>query len=131
MHLVYTVDEVMRPGTGRVLIAGRLFDFHMLDMIELGIEKYSSLSDIKVMVSDWYMCIYRFTAFSDAVSQDAAERPGWLLYLVSKLWFVWKTQRGSDRKYSNTFDFLTWNLEAEQKRASSFLCNTVNQCVCK
>lgn len=32
------------------LFAGRLFDFHVLDMIELGIEKYVSLSDIKVMV---------------------------------------------------------------------------------
>lgn len=52
MHIVYTVDEVMHTGTGCVLFAGRLFDFHMLDMIELGIEKYSSLSDIKVMVSD-------------------------------------------------------------------------------
>ncbi|XP_062323931.1 ribosome production factor 2 homolog isoform X1 [Osmerus eperlanus] len=29
------------------LIFGRLFDFHVLDMIELGIEKYASLSDIK------------------------------------------------------------------------------------
>uniref|UniRef100_A0AAQ4QZH2 Ribosome production factor 2 homolog n=1 Tax=Gasterosteus aculeatus aculeatus TaxID=481459 RepID=A0AAQ4QZH2_GASAC len=29
------------------LIFGRLFDFHVLDMIELGIEKYISLSDIK------------------------------------------------------------------------------------
>lgn len=29
--------------------AGRLFDFHVLDMIELGIEKYTSLTDIKVM----------------------------------------------------------------------------------
>ncbi|AWP19576.1 Brix domain-containing protein 1 isoform 2 [Scophthalmus maximus] len=29
------------------LIFGRLFDFHVLDMIELGIEKYVSLSDIK------------------------------------------------------------------------------------
>ena len=27
---------------------GRLFDFHVLDMIELGIEKFVSLSDIKV-----------------------------------------------------------------------------------
>lgn len=27
---------------------GRLFDFHVLDMIELGIEKYVSLSEIKV-----------------------------------------------------------------------------------
>lgn len=33
------------------LFAGRLFDFHVLDMIELGIEKYVSLSEIKVMVS--------------------------------------------------------------------------------
>lgn len=32
-------------------VAGRLFDFHVLDMIELGIEKYVSLSDIKVMVA--------------------------------------------------------------------------------
>jgi len=31
------------------LFAGRLFDFHVLDMIELGIEKYVSLSEIKVM----------------------------------------------------------------------------------
>uniref|UniRef100_A0A671TZC5 Ribosome production factor 2 homolog n=1 Tax=Sparus aurata TaxID=8175 RepID=A0A671TZC5_SPAAU len=30
-----------------VLFAGRLFDFHVLDMIELGIEKYVSLSDVK------------------------------------------------------------------------------------
>lgn len=30
--------------------AGRLFDFHVLDMIELGIEKFVSLSDIKVTV---------------------------------------------------------------------------------
>ncbi|XP_046877486.1 ribosome production factor 2 homolog isoform X2 [Hypomesus transpacificus] len=29
------------------LIFGRLFDFHVLDMIELGIEKYASLTDIK------------------------------------------------------------------------------------
>ncbi|GAA6218553.1 ribosome production factor 2 homolog [Lates japonicus] len=29
------------------LIFGRLFDFHVLDMIELGIEKYVSLSEIK------------------------------------------------------------------------------------
>uniref|UniRef100_A0A3P8WD82 Ribosome production factor 2 homolog n=1 Tax=Cynoglossus semilaevis TaxID=244447 RepID=A0A3P8WD82_CYNSE len=29
------------------LIFGRLFDFHVLDMIELGIEKYMSLSDVK------------------------------------------------------------------------------------
>lgn len=29
------------------LIFGRLFDFHVLDMIELGIEKYVSLKDIK------------------------------------------------------------------------------------
>ncbi|XP_037541618.1 ribosome production factor 2 homolog [Nematolebias whitei] len=29
------------------LIFGRMFDFHVLDMIELGIEKYGSLSDIK------------------------------------------------------------------------------------
>uniref|UniRef100_A0AAZ1X0M3 Ribosome production factor 2 homolog n=1 Tax=Oreochromis aureus TaxID=47969 RepID=A0AAZ1X0M3_OREAU len=28
-------------------IFGRLFDFHVLDMIELGIEKYVSLSEIK------------------------------------------------------------------------------------
>lgn len=34
-----------------VLFAGRLFDFHVLDMIELGIEKYVSLSDVKVMVA--------------------------------------------------------------------------------
>ncbi|XP_034018500.1 ribosome production factor 2 homolog [Thalassophryne amazonica] len=30
------------------LIFGRLFDFHVLDMIELGIEKYVSLAEIKV-----------------------------------------------------------------------------------
>ncbi|XP_061560307.1 ribosome production factor 2 homolog [Phycodurus eques] len=30
------------------LIFGRLFDFHVLDMIELGIEKYVSLSEIKI-----------------------------------------------------------------------------------
>ncbi|TDH00060.1 hypothetical protein EPR50_G00183440 [Perca flavescens] len=29
------------------LVFGRLFDFHVLDMIEVGIEKYVSLSDIK------------------------------------------------------------------------------------
>ncbi|KAM3603166.1 uncharacterized protein V6R79_017641 [Siganus canaliculatus] len=29
------------------LIFGRLFDFHVLDMVELGVEKYVSLSDIK------------------------------------------------------------------------------------
>ncbi|CAF89844.1 unnamed protein product, partial [Tetraodon nigroviridis] len=29
------------------LILGRLFDFHVLDMIELGVEKFASLSDIK------------------------------------------------------------------------------------
>lgn len=39
------------PETACVLFAGRLFDFHVLDMIELGIEKFSSLSDIKVLVS--------------------------------------------------------------------------------
>lgn len=33
------------------LFAGRLFDFHVLDMIELGIEKYVSLGEIKVMVA--------------------------------------------------------------------------------
>lgn len=33
------------------LFAGRLFDFHVLDMFELGIEKYISLCDIKVMVT--------------------------------------------------------------------------------
>lgn len=32
------------------LLTGRLFDFHVLDMIELGIEKYISLSDIKVII---------------------------------------------------------------------------------
>lgn len=32
------------------LFPGRLFDFHVLDMIELGIEKYVSLSEIKVML---------------------------------------------------------------------------------
>lgn len=32
-----------------LFFSGRLFDFHVLDMIELGIEKYNSLSDIKVM----------------------------------------------------------------------------------
>ncbi|XP_037100946.1 ribosome production factor 2 homolog [Syngnathus acus] len=30
------------------LVFGRLFDFHVLDMIELGIEKYVSLSEIKL-----------------------------------------------------------------------------------
>ncbi|XP_049613124.1 ribosome production factor 2 homolog [Syngnathus scovelli] len=30
------------------LVFGRLFDFHVLDMIELGIEKYVSLSEIKM-----------------------------------------------------------------------------------
>uniref|UniRef100_A0A8C5IAZ9 Ribosome production factor 2 homolog n=1 Tax=Gouania willdenowi TaxID=441366 RepID=A0A8C5IAZ9_GOUWI len=30
------------------LIFGRMFDFHVLDMIELGVEKYVSLADIKV-----------------------------------------------------------------------------------
>lgn len=32
-----------------VFSAGRMFDFHVLDMIELGVEKYGSLSNSKVM----------------------------------------------------------------------------------
>lgn len=40
-----------QPESAWVLFAGRLFDFHVLDMIELGIEKFSSLSDIKVLAS--------------------------------------------------------------------------------
>ena len=34
-----------------VLFTGRLFDFHVLDMIELGIEKFVSLTEIKVTVA--------------------------------------------------------------------------------
>lgn len=30
------------------LFAGRMFDFHVLDMVELGVEKYVALSEIKV-----------------------------------------------------------------------------------
>ena len=36
------------PDPGPLVLPGRLFDFHVLDMIEVGIEKYVSLSDIKV-----------------------------------------------------------------------------------
>lgn len=42
--------EMLPSKPRNVLFAGRLFDFHVLDMIELGIEKYTSLSDIKVML---------------------------------------------------------------------------------
>ncbi|TWW68357.1 Ribosome production factor 2 -like protein [Takifugu flavidus] len=38
------------------LILGRLFDFHVLDMIELGIEKFSSLSDIKQLLPVLLVC---------------------------------------------------------------------------
>lgn len=41
-------DLPTKPAS--VVFAGRLFDFHVLDMVELGIEKYASLSDIKVML---------------------------------------------------------------------------------
>lgn len=37
-----------------VVILGRMFDYHVLDMIELGIEKFTSLKDIKVRTS----CIF-------------------------------------------------------------------------
>lgn len=39
---------MLPANPGGVVFAGRLFDFHVLDMIELGIEKFASLSDIKV-----------------------------------------------------------------------------------
>lgn len=39
-----------------VVILGRMFDYHVLDMIELGIEKFTSLKDIKVRTS----CIFFF-----------------------------------------------------------------------
>lgn len=39
---------MLPANPGSVVFAGRLFDFHVLDMIELGIEKFASLSDIKV-----------------------------------------------------------------------------------
>lgn len=39
---------MLPTNPGSVVFAGRLFDFHVLDMIELGIEKFASLSDIKV-----------------------------------------------------------------------------------
>lgn len=29
-------------------LTGRMFDYHVLDMIELGVEKFVSLKDIKV-----------------------------------------------------------------------------------
>lgn len=31
-----------------IFILGRMYDYHVLDMIELGIEKFVSLKDIKV-----------------------------------------------------------------------------------
>lgn len=31
-----------------VFLLGRMYDYHVLDMIELGIEKFVSLTDIKV-----------------------------------------------------------------------------------
>lgn len=31
-----------------VCCTGRMFDFHVLDMFELGIEKFTSLSEVKV-----------------------------------------------------------------------------------
>lgn len=52
------------PETACVLFAGRLFDFHVLDMIELGIEKFSSLSDIKVLVSVLYRSLHVLSAGS-------------------------------------------------------------------
>lgn len=51
-----------------VLFAGRLFDFHVLDMIELGIEKYSSLSDIKVLVSVLYGSLHVLAPLGRAYS---------------------------------------------------------------
>ncbi|XP_034756918.1 ribosome production factor 2 homolog [Etheostoma cragini] len=41
---VFGSHNKKRPNN---LVFGRLFDFHVLDMIEVGIEKYVSLSDIK------------------------------------------------------------------------------------
>lgn len=40
------------------LFAGRLYDFHVLDMIELGIEKYVSLSEIKVSDNTCYCLLH-------------------------------------------------------------------------
>lgn len=31
-----------------IFLLGRMYDYHVLDMIELGIEKFVSLKDIKV-----------------------------------------------------------------------------------
>lgn len=45
--------ELLPPNPGSVVFAGRLFDFHLLDMMELGIEKFASLSDIKVNAWTW------------------------------------------------------------------------------
>lgn len=53
------------PETACVLFAGRLFDFHVLDMIELGIEKFSSLRDIKVLwVSSQFVSAWPGLQFS-------------------------------------------------------------------
>ncbi|XP_032398364.1 ribosome production factor 2 homolog [Etheostoma spectabile] len=41
---VFGSHNKKRPNN---LVFGRLFDFHVLDMIEVGVEKYVSLSDIK------------------------------------------------------------------------------------
>lgn len=34
------------------LLVGRMYDYHILDMIELGIEKFVALKDIKVTYSE-------------------------------------------------------------------------------
>lgn len=54
------------PETACVLFAGRLFDFHVLDMIELGIEKFSSLSDIKVLVFVLYGSLHMSSSLGRA-----------------------------------------------------------------
>lgn len=48
--MVTLIIEMLPTKPGSVMFAGRLFDFHVLDMIELGVEKYASLSDIKVIL---------------------------------------------------------------------------------
>lgn len=45
LHRLYVVSHLFFS-----YFAGRMFDFHVLDMFELGIEKFISLSQIKVMV---------------------------------------------------------------------------------
>lgn len=62
------------------LPAGRLFDFHVLDMVELGIEKYVGLSDFKVTAAlsvfiQWGMyTVYFLLLFpgSSALIRDAS-----------------------------------------------------------